>query len=175
MLLYSGGITTAIVNAAVMSGRDPTYAFQQNSRLPLQKYFNATEDMPNGSIVNITLPYMDVSLRYIDADSINSSHNGGNTTYSEVTDGFGARQVRLVPIVRDTQWEGGAATPQAPSVFVGTKIIAVKLAIINSGDKWPDGTVVNETTACPTVSSDFGSLTAVNSTKVRLLTVIELG
>jgi hypothetical protein len=161
-LWYSDMRTIAVMNAAVMTGRDPAYAFQKNGSQS-RRYFNATEAMPNETIMNITMPYIDVKLRWIDADSINSSDHIGDHTYSDVNvnESFGARDIGLVSIVRDAIWDSQTVLPQGPSMFVGKKNVAVKLATINKGDAWKDGTIVNQNTKCPSVSNEFGVLPAV--------------
>ncbi len=81
-----------IVDAAVMTGQDLAYAFH-SSQLPLRQYFNSSQQMPDGSQMNITVPYFAVNLRRIDATSDNRFEHVGDSKFTDVNNQFQIRSI----------------------------------------------------------------------------------
>jgi hypothetical protein len=160
-VLYPDARMSAVVGAAAMTAKDPAYAFHP-SQIPLRRYFNSSQMIPDGSKIDITVPYFAVNLRWIDASSDNRSQNAGSTTYQDVDQDFSIRTVGATGIVRDEPWNGETAMPSNATIFVGNKLVAVKLRTLNFGDALPDGSRANSSTQCLTVSDVFGQLPNVS-------------
>lgn len=159
--LYSDFRMSTVVGAAAMTANDPTYVFHP-SQLPLRRYFNSSQTIPDGSSIDIAVPYFAVNLRWVDATSDNRSQNAGSSTYQDVNQDFGIRTVSATGIVRDEPWNGQTAGPSNATAFVGNKFVAVKLRTMNFDDELPDGSRANESTQCLTVSDVFGRLPDVS-------------
>lgn len=149
-----------VLNAASMAGKDPIYAFAFNStELPLRRYFSLTENIPANSTMNLTLPYFDVGLRWIDAASDDRSQHVGDPKYADVANlDFSIRNNGSVAVIRNNTWDAGKATPQAAKTFSGTKLISIKVGSLGVNDQLPDGSVPNQNSPCPTMSAVFGKL-----------------
>jgi hypothetical protein len=156
-ILYSDWRMKTVVAAAAMTGKDPLYAFE-SAQLPIRRYFNASQTIPDHSKINMIMPYFAVDLRWIDAFSDSRSRYAGNTEYQDVDNDFGIRTMGATAIVRDHSWDPGASIPTRPEVYNGTVLIAVKLRTLNFGDVLPDGTIASSTTPCLTADREFGKL-----------------
>jgi len=147
-----------IVNAALMASKDPTYAFN-STELPLRRYFPLTQEIPENSTMNLTLPYFDVSLRWIDAASDNRSQNVDDPKYGDLADqSFAIRDNGTVAVIRSDRWDAGNATPKAAAIFSGTKLISVKVSTLNIWDLLPNGSAPTQKSACSRNSDVFGRL-----------------
>jgi len=127
--------------------KDPTYAFN-STELPLRRYFPLTQEIPENSTMNLTLPYFDVSLRWIDAASDNQSQNVDDPKYGDLADQSFA--------IRDNGTVN--ATPKAAAIFSGTKLISVKVSTLNIWDLLPNGSAPTQKSACSRNSDVFGRL-----------------
>ena len=160
-LLYEDMRTITDVNAASIAGKDPIYAFN-STELPLRRYFPLTEKIPANSTMNLTLPYFDVSLRWIDAASDNRSQHVGDPKYADVANlDFSIRLNGSISVIRNDTWDAGRATPQAASKVFGTRLISVKVNTVATNDKLPDGSARKQDSPCPTTSLVFGNLPEV--------------
>ncbi len=157
-LLYEDFRTIAVVNAASMAGKDPVYAFE-STQLSLRRYFSSSEKITANSTMNLTLPYFDVRLRWIDAANDNRFQHIGDPKYSDVANlGNLIRINGTVGVTRNDPWDAGAAAPQAAKLFSGTKLVSIKVGVLDSHDKLPDGSSPNENSPCPKSSVVFGKL-----------------
>ena len=165
-LLYGDMRMITVVNAASMAGKDPVYAFD-STELPLRRYFSLTQKIPANSTINLTLPYFDVGLRWIDAASDNRSQHVGDPKYADLADlDFSIRVDGSVAVIRNDTWDAGKAPPQAAKTFFGTKLISIKVGNLAVSDQLPDGSAPNQTSPCPTSSVDFGKLPDVGQATV---------
>ena len=157
-LLYEDMRTIAVLNAASMAGKDPVYAFE-STQLPLRRYFSSSEKITANSTMNLTLPYFDVRLRWINAANGGRFEHVGDPKYSDVAHlGNLIRINGTVGITRNDPWDAEAAAPQAAKTFSGTKLVSIKVGGLNGGDKLPDGSFPNERSPCPKSSGVFGKL-----------------
>ncbi|KAL9045261.1 MAG: hypothetical protein Q9214_001671 [Letrouitia sp. 1 TL-2023] len=150
-----------LVKAAWMAGKDPAYAFD-STELPLRRYFYTVpldEDIPADSIMNLTLPYFDVDLRWIDAASDNRSHHISESTYAVIsTLDFQVRDNGVVSVIRDDPWNPERAVPQAAQIFSGRKLVSIKVSTLNAHDRLLNGSAPTQDSPCPAYSPLFGSL-----------------
>ncbi|KAE8454304.1 hypothetical protein EG329_005229 [Mollisiaceae sp. DMI_Dod_QoI] len=166
-LLYMDFRINAVVGGAAMTAKNPSYAFN-SSQLPLRRYFNSSQEIPDGSTIDMAMPYFSVNLSWIDASSDNRSQNVGSTEYQDVDNEFQIRTVGALGIVRSTPWDADSNLPTAPSTFVGKKLVGVKLRTLNFGDQLPNGSLANANTSCPTVSEVFGQLPSVSQVQIPI-------
>ena len=75
--------------------------------------------IPDGSTINMAMPYFSVNLSWIDASSDNR--------YQDVDNDFQIRTVGALGIVRSTPWDGDLDLSSAPSTFIGKELVGVKL------------------------------------------------
>lgn len=157
-LLYEDMRTIAVINAASMADKDPGYAFG-STQLPLRRYFSSNQKITANSTINLTLPYFAVRLRWIDAASDNRSQYVGDPKYADVANlGNSIRIDGSVSVIRNDTWDAVEATPQAAKTFSGTKLISIKVGILNYYDRLPDGSSPKKNSPCPTSSAVFGKL-----------------
>ncbi|MCJ1348587.1 hypothetical protein MMC31_006819 [Peltigera leucophlebia] len=150
--------TIAVINAASMAEKDPVYAFH-STQLSLRRYFSSNRKITTNSTMDLTLPYFDVRLRWIDAASDNQSHHVGDPKYADIANlGNSIRINGSVAVIRNDTWDAGEATPQAAETFSGTKLISIKVGTLNYYDQLPDGSSPKESSPCPTSSVIFGKL-----------------
>jgi hypothetical protein len=133
-LLYMDFRINAVVGGSAMTAKNPSYAFN-SSQLPLRRYFNSSQVIPDGSTIDMAMPYFSVNLSWIDASSDNRSQNVGSTEYQDVDNDFQIRTVGALGIVRSTPWDGDSDLPSAPSTFIGKKLVGVKLRTLNFSDQ----------------------------------------
>lgn len=157
-LSYEDMRMMTVINAASMAGKDPVYAFEPTG-LPLRRYFSLTQNIPANSTMNLTLPYFDVGLRWIDAASDNRSQHVGDPKYADLANlDFSIRDDGSVAVIRNDTWDAEKATPQAAKTFSGTKLISIKVGVLGVNDQLLDGSAPNQDSPCPTVSAVFGKL-----------------
>lgn len=150
--------TRVVVNAALMAVSDPAYAFD-STELPVRRYFSSTQKIAANSTVNITFPYFDVRLRWIDASGDARSKRAGDPEYSDVANLWtGVRDYGSVAVLRNTKWNYTEATPRRAEIFSGTKIVSVQVSNLRIEEPLLNGSAPNINTLCPTTSSIFGQL-----------------
>jgi len=141
-----------------MASKDPTYAFNSTA-LPLRRCFPLTQEIPENSTMNLTLPYFDVSLRWIDAASDNRSQNVDDPKCGDLADQYFSIRVNgTIAVIRSDPWDAGNATPKAAAIFSGTNLNSVKVGTLNVWDLPPDGSAPTQTSSCSRNSSVFGRL-----------------
>ena len=161
--------TATIVNAALMASKDPGYAFKSDEH-PLRRYFKSAHKIPTNSRANLTLPYFDVSLRWIDAASNNKSRNAGLPRYSDLTENsFEQRSDGSVAVIRNNPWKAAIAKLPAAEVYRETKLISIKVNTLRIDDQLPDGSHPNRESPCPTISAKFGKLPGVGQQAMPFL------
>lgn len=147
-----------VINAALMAGKDPAYAFD-SFKLPHRRYFSSIQKIPANSTINLTVPYFDVNLRWIDAASDNRSVHVNKPEYTDVALlGSAIRDNGTVAVIRNEKWDSGEAAPQAAATFSGTKLVSIKVGGLGVHDQLPDGSTPKQTSPCPTMSAVFGKL-----------------
>ena len=152
--------TRIVVNAALMADKNPVYAFN-STQLSLRRYFSSTQKITANSTINITVPYFDVRLRWIDPASDNRSQHTGDPVYSDVANLVsGVRNYGSVAILRNKTWSYSEATPRAADIFSATKLVSIQVSTLRIEDE-RDGVAPNISTPCPTKSSMFGPLPEV--------------
>lgn len=111
--------------------------------------------------MNITLPYFDVRLRWIDAASDNRSPHAGDPDCSDVANFLSVvRNYGSVAVLRKNKWNVGEATARAADIFSGTKLVSIQVSTLRIEDQL-DGSAPIINTSCPTRSSIFGKMSKV--------------
>ncbi|KAI4164068.1 MAG: hypothetical protein LQ342_002304 [Letrouitia transgressa] len=144
-----------------MAGKDPAYVFDSTG-LPLRRYFyieSLDEDILADSTMNLTLPYFDVDLRWVDAASDSRSQHISESTNAVVSSlDFQVRENGIVSVIRDDTWTPEKAVPQAAQVFSGTKLISIKVNTLNAYSRLSNSPAPTHDLPCPTYSTLFGRL-----------------
>ncbi|MCJ1347795.1 hypothetical protein MMC31_006024 [Peltigera leucophlebia] len=153
--------TRVVVNAALMADKNPVYAFN-STQLLLRRYFSSTQKITANSTINITVPYFDVRLSWIDPASDNRSQHAGDPVYSDVANLMsGVRNYGSVAVLRNNKWNSTEATPRAAGIFSGTKLVSIQVNTLRIEEEL-DGVAPNINTTCPTRSPMFGPLPEVS-------------
>ncbi|KAF2489677.1 hypothetical protein BU16DRAFT_622318 [Lophium mytilinum] len=157
----------AVVSAAAMTGKDPLYAFNPTG-LPLRRYFDSTHPyLTTNSSMSLTVPYFDVNLTWVNHTVVHYRDRIGNSDYIDVNNNsFVTRDFGAVAIMQDKKFYDSYVPPEKPEIFSGHKLVYVKLQTLNSGERLEDGTIINNSTACPRTSDAFGKLPAVSQFQV---------
>ncbi|MCJ1255715.1 hypothetical protein MMC24_003532 [Lignoscripta atroalba] len=149
-----------IVNAAAKTAADSSYVTEAARGVRTRRFFG--HSLPIDSVMNITAPYFDVNLKWIDASSVDQAGRIGASTYSDVNaNGFLSDNYGTVAILRDKEADGSVEQPKVASTFTGKKYVWVSLGGINPSSRMEDGSMANEETPCPTKSPYFGILPEV--------------
>ena len=157
-LIYSDKNSKIIISATSMAGTDPAYAFDTKGR-PFRRYFSAVEDIPLNSSIDITMPYFNVDLRWIDgADETRFQHIGDSNYTDIISSGINWRGDGSVTILRNKTWDIDDAKPQAAEVYSGTKFVSVKVTTLDVQVSLPNGSIARQDMACPTTSLSLGKL-----------------
>ncbi|KAI4266437.1 MAG: hypothetical protein L6R38_008742 [Xanthoria sp. 2 TBL-2021] len=157
---------SAIMASVAMTAKDPTYAFHA-SPIPLRRHFNPSQTIPDGSKIDMTVPYFTVNLRWVDASSDGRSRSAGDSGAQDVNENtYGIRSEGAVGIIRDQKWDAQAAIPDAAKIFRGKKFVGVHMGYTSFGDELPDGSRADKNSKCPTVSDTFGKLPDVEQHQV---------
>lgn len=167
LLLYSDQRSMTVASAASMAGINSTYAFN-SQRMPLRRYFPAHTNITASSVVDITVPYFDVDLHWIDgADDIRFQHVGDSHYSDIVSFDVNTRIDGLVRILRNETWDPDKAMPRAAEVFSGGKVISVKVNTLDFSVPLPDGSTAHKDTPCPQTSSSLGKLPNVTQKDIN--------
>lgn len=154
-------LTGAVIEGAAMSSRDPGYAFgsRREGMIPARRHFNSNLNLPNGSKIDITVPYFYVDrIEWVNAENEVPYTNAGQTLYTDVNKRFEIRNRGTTALVRDKGWEYLEALPDRPRVVTREALVSVKLDTVLVGEELPDGTKTDLETPCPTDSDVFGKL-----------------
>lgn len=122
------------VSRAVSS---PEYAFQAQDQVPLRRYFPRPQGMTTNSTMDLTLPYIDIKVSWIDASSKNLTAILRNTTYSDYV---GTRQNGVsrvdgsIVIMMEKPWDRENDIPKGPSKYTEERLFAVKYNTWGSHD-----------------------------------------
>ncbi|KAL8885034.1 MAG: hypothetical protein Q9215_007043 [Flavoplaca cf. flavocitrina] len=163
---YEDARMSAIMASVAMTAKDPTYAFHV-SPIPLRRHFNSSQTIPDGSRIDMTVPYFAVNLRWVDASSDGRSRSAGDSGHKDVNENtFGIRAAGAVGIIRDQKWDANVAMPDAAKIFRGKKFVGVHMGRFDFGDKLLDGSRANKNTKCPIVTDSFGKLPDVEQYQV---------
>ena len=155
---YSELRLKTLVTAASMAGKDPAYAFI-SKRTPLRRYFSSVQAISTNSVINITAPYFDIDLQWIDGADKTRFQHVGDSNYADIASSdINTRSNGSVEILRNETWDVTKAIPHASAVFSREEIISIKVNTLNANATLPDGTVVYKDMPCPTTSLSLGKL-----------------
>lgn len=147
-----------LITAVSMAEKDPAYAFRSKGK-PLRRYFSSAQAIPANSVIDITAPYFDVDLNWINgADKARFGRIGSSKYADVVSFGIDTRSDGSVAILRNETLDVAKAIPQAAEVFSKNLIVSVKSNTLDIQRPLPDGSTPHEDTPCPTTSSSLGKL-----------------
>lgn len=165
-LMYADFRYGAVVAAAALTNQNPTYAFER-SVVPLRRHFKtASIPIPDGSVMDATMPYFDVSLRWVDASAHDHSKHAGHPNYQDVNNDYAIRVDGATAIVRPEPWDMNAAMSAQAASFTETKLVAVKVRTVDINSTLPDGTIFRKEDPCPRLNPGFGELPDVEQHQV---------
>ena len=127
----------AFLESVIRSGTSPEYAFRLQDEVPLRRYFSRPPGMTNNSTMDLTLPYIDVQVRWIDASSNNLSTVVVDTAYSDYVGGRQNGVNRMdgsIVIMMDEPWDQENDYPKEATKFIEERVIAVKYNTWDSDD-----------------------------------------
>lgn len=157
-LFYPDKNSKIIISAASMAGTDPAYAFNLTGR-PFRRYFSALEDLPVNGSIDITIPYFNVDLRWIDGADETRFKNIGDPVYTDIiSSGINWRGDGSVSILRNKTWDKDDVKPKSGEVFSGQKFVTVKVTTLDVQVPLPNGSIARQDMACPTTSLSLGIL-----------------
>ena len=166
-LKYPETCLKTLISAASMAGKDPAYAFNLTDT-PLRRYFPLGQDLNQGSTINLTMPYLNVDLQWIDGADETLFQHVGDSQYADIANlNIGNRGNGSVAILRNTTWDWTTAVPDAPEIYSGNKIITVKVNTMDNNRTLPDGSIANKDSPCPAISETLGNLPNVSQHKVQ--------
>lgn len=142
------------LESVVRAGASPAYAFGR-SDIPLRRYFQRPTHMTENSTMDISLPYFEVNLRWIDASSDVRSRNITNTLYSDYVssrDNGVSRSKGSVTVMMDEPWDRVHDYPKE-----ATKLVEDRLFGVNIG-AYGGLPFINGQKACPRTSDYFKDL-----------------
>lgn len=99
-MLYDQLRAPIILNAAINTANEPVYAFDMN-QLALRRYLGSGQNIPNGSVVDLTVPYFAVNLNWIDATSDDRTSKSGSSEFTDVNGWFSIRVDGSTAVLRD--------------------------------------------------------------------------
>ncbi|KAG9248781.1 hypothetical protein BJ878DRAFT_476146 [Calycina marina] len=135
-IMYDDMKIGVVVSAAAMTAKSPAYVYNA-SKLALRRYFNSTVEIPDGSNADITVPYIAIDLRWIDASSDSRSQQVGQSKYQFVNeDSFSIRNIGAIAITNSSPFS--YSKPTQPDFFNGTKLVGIKLRTLNFGNQIVD-------------------------------------
>ncbi|KAL6399504.1 hypothetical protein AUP68_18052 [Ilyonectria robusta] len=168
-MLYDQLRAPIILNAAINTANEPVYAFDMN-QLALRRYLGSGQNIPNGSVVDLKVPYFAVNLNWIDATSDDRTSKSGSSEFTDVNGWFSIRVDGSTAVLRDEPWDSNTAVSNSSSqahVSRGKKLVSVKIETLEANATLPDGSRITINTTCPTMSKQFGRLPAVTQYQVR--------
>ncbi|KAH7000760.1 hypothetical protein EDB80DRAFT_753890 [Ilyonectria destructans] len=156
-MLYDQLRALIILSAATNTANEPVYA-----------YLGSGQNTPNGSMVDLTVPYFAVDLNWIDATSDDRTSKSGSSEFTDVNGWFSIRVDGSTAVLRDKPWDPTTAVSNSSSqahIFRG-KLVSVKTVSLDANATLPDGSRIAINTTCPTMSNQFGRLPAVTQYQV---------
>lgn len=164
-LLYAEQRFKIVISAVSMTEKDPAYAFSSKGK-PFRRYFSSVQAIPANSTIDITVPYFDVDLNWINgADKTRFQHVGDSVYADVVSFGVDMRSDGSVAILRNETLNVTKAIPQAAEVFSENLIVSVKTNTLDIHEPLPDGSTPNKDTPCPTTSLSLGKLPNITQTE----------
>lgn len=158
-LVYQDWPMKVVINAASRATKGLLYAFN-SSELPLRRYLLLTQKTPANSIMNLTLPYFDVSLRWVDAASDNRSQNHDDSKHADVASfDFPLRQNDSIRLIRNDTWDAEKAISKAAETLYRTKPISIQIGGFFKDIRWLCFMLRGIAAVCP-----FGRVARVRST-----------
>ncbi|ESU08376.1 hypothetical protein FGSG_04690 [Fusarium graminearum PH-1] len=167
-ILHPDMRATTVINAAALTANDPKYAFKPDT-IPLRRYFNPNEKIPTNSSINLRVPYLATSIRWINATDNERSQHAGNADYSDVSHPLQSRAIGATSIIMDEKWNPRSQIPKQSSILKTTKLVAVRLSMVPSEEELKKGRLPSDKDECPTVTAEFGKLPPVVQKKVPVM------
>ncbi|CAG2014183.1 unnamed protein product, partial [Fusarium graminearum] len=167
-ILHPDMRATTVINAAALTANDPKYAFKPDT-IPLRRYFNPNEKIPTNSSINLRVPYLATSIRWINATDNERSQHAGNADYSDVSHPLQSRAIGATSIIMDEKWNPRSQIPKQSSILKTTKLVAVRLSMVPSEEELKKGRLPSDKNECPTVTAEFGKLPPVVQKKVPVM------
>ncbi|KAF2201732.1 hypothetical protein GQ43DRAFT_471506 [Delitschia confertaspora ATCC 74209] len=153
-----------ILQASVGATIDNGYAFT-NDGVPLRRLFTVTNPIPVASSINLTVPFIDIKLKWIDGGPGDKRFRWlGNRDYITASGikiddtGIGG-----VFFYRDKVFNASSSRPKKATVFEGKKHILVRTARLFHDTSMPDGSLSDENTPCPSEDAQLGKLPNVRT------------
>ncbi|EYB21853.1 hypothetical protein SNK05_007627 [Fusarium graminearum] len=167
-ILHPDMRATTVINAAALTANDPKYAFKPDT-IPLRRYFNPNEKIPTNSSINLRVPYLATSIRWINATDNERSQHAGNADYSDVSHPLQSRAIGATSIIMDEKWNPRSQILKQSSILKTTKLVAVRLSMVPSEEELKKGRLPSDKNECPTVTAEFGKLPPVVQKKVPVM------
>ncbi|KAH8693398.1 hypothetical protein GQ44DRAFT_719634 [Phaeosphaeriaceae sp. PMI808] len=145
----------SLMTSVIWSGASPEYAFTSTG-IPLRRYFYLPMAgvITTNSTMDLSLPYFDVKIQWIDARSDSRTKN---ITFTEYSDYVGSRTNGpsrahgSVIVMRNDIWDRAKDFPKKAEKFVDKRLVGVNVNQYR-GTGSPDGT------SCPRDSPYFASI-----------------
>ena len=146
-----------------MASKDPGYAFE-SSGSPIRRYFDSTTGLPENSTMDMLLPYLNATIRWIDASSDNRSVHANDVHFIDIN--TNTSTIRLngsVALIREKPWSVDDATPRQPRKIDEKWLVSVRVGRIDSNIMLSNGSLSNPDTQCriTDLSADWGPIPAV--------------
>lgn len=157
-LIYPDKISRIIISAASIAGTDPKYAFDP-AGMTLRRYFSSTQEIPANSSIDITVPYFNVDLHWINGADDSRLQHVGDRNYSDIlTPDINWRGDGSVSVLRSSTWNTSLARPTVKEVFSAQKLVSVKVTTLDINVPLPDNSTASQDMACPATSLSLGKL-----------------
>ena len=160
--------TTSLLNAAVLTGTDPGYAFNNitgHTGHPLRRYFKPSVNITDNSRISTTLPYANFQVKWHEAGDGNFSERLMNTTFTDFVDPSpGAEYVSVfkgsVTLVREDPYEPNDPfdPPEESKVFMSSRLVAVLVSSQDDGPLLSNGSSPGADIPCTSISPYLGTL-----------------
>lgn len=171
--LHPDSLYIVAVDAAAETATDPSYIINQSSGTTIRKY--SQNSVPTrrissdsasvctaNSTINITAPYFNVELEWINATATEDPGRISDARYSDTNpDSFSIRNDGAVASLHDGLADYTTNIPEAPQVFTGSRLLWIRVYSMPRGTRMQDGSLAGPDTPCPTNSAFFGDLPSV--------------
>ena len=155
---------TSLINAAVMTGMDPGYAFNNIEDHPLRRYFHPSVNITNSSRISANLPYAKFQVKWKDAPDAFLQKRLPNSLFTDFVDPSpGANTLSRfdgsVILVREDPYEPNSPfdAPNESNVFMGSRLVAVQVSTHHDTFDL-NGSYTDADLACTSISPYLGTL-----------------
>jgi hypothetical protein len=154
-----------IIQATLGATIDNGYAFT-NESVPVRRLFTATNMIPLRSTVDLTVPFINVTLKWIDG----GPHDRGRFRWLGNRNYISASGITIddtgiggVSFYREQVFNASNSRPKNTTVFEGVKYVLVRTGRVFHDTLRPDGSLANESTPCPSEDPQLGILPNVRT------------